>query len=84
MEVVMANSDPNGFAVAGAALAQSLLESLRAKGVLTDVEADEVIETALAAIENVFPADDPRGQQARALLEAIGDGPAAGRRPQSQ
>jgi hypothetical protein len=54
------------------ALAQALLEHLRAKGVLTDPEADEVIETALSAIENSLPATDPGVQIARKLVEAVG------------
>jgi hypothetical protein len=84
MEAVMARIDSSGFAIAGVALAQSLLETLRANGVLSDLEADEVVETALAAVESKLPADDPGVKLARAFLEAIGDAGAQARRPKQR
>jgi hypothetical protein len=64
--------DTSGPAIVGMALALALLEHLRAKGVLTEIEANEVLETALSGLENTLPANDPGVQQARLLVEAMG------------
>jgi hypothetical protein len=64
------NFDTRGMAFVGMTLAQAILAGLRAKGILSDEEADEVLDTALSSLES-SPSADPVVKQARALLEEI-------------
>ena len=62
--------DISGPAIVGMALAQSILATLRARGVLSDAEANQVFDTALSGLETQLP-DVPSVQQARALIESM-------------
>jgi hypothetical protein len=72
--------DTSGPAIVGMALAQALLARLRAKNVLTDDEADEVLDTALSGVENYLPPDDPGVQKARQIIDMIAHHASAARR----
>ena len=60
-----------GSALVGMALAQLLLTVLRAKGVLSDAEADGILEETLSGLETKLPNDDPAVRQARMIVELI-------------
>ena len=64
------NFDTRGMALVGMTLAQAILAKLRAQRILSDEEADDVLDIALASLENVA-SSDPVVNQARTLLEQI-------------
>jgi hypothetical protein len=63
--------DISGPALVGMALAQSILGALRRKGILSEPEADEILEKALSALETQLPPGDPAVRNARRLAELI-------------
>ena len=64
------NLDTRGVALVGMTLAQAILAKLRAQKILSDEEADDVLDIALASLEN-SASSGPVVNQARALLERI-------------
>ena len=59
------------LALIGFGIAQTLLATLRAKGVLSDQDAAGLLEGVLVGLENTQDPTDPAVQRARELVETI-------------
>jgi hypothetical protein len=64
---------PSGRAIGivGMAIAQGTLATLRAKQIITNEEADSLLDGILVGIENILPSSEPDVQEARVLLETM-------------
>ena len=59
------------LALIGFGISQTLIATLRAKGVLSDQDAAALLEGVLVGLENTQDPTDPAVQRARELVETI-------------